>query len=1106
VAAIATLRYYASPETPFDVTPHVDFLVKQTQQQKIPTFLNETVRDIRNGEGLSFTDALTKLSGLLDRAEIAQAKAQFYKDFLENPTQEVRTYFGMAVVATQVSTDEARANSTRYEMGSPKDRIKGCSGTVGSTSGYFKKPANDPAADGLLSLEIMGRDENAPIARLAPFSERGDYLDYILPELLTNANQDTRAIVDAAGIVKSRDGTPETIVQKLWELLQRDPRFRGIEGIVYYGKDNIKRLYRGPSQPPIPCTTAMELAALAGKKYFSFYGQKNTRGSDIKQADGAHALVTMDENVPNSDAKQAVLRFRNLVKRSSGQWFTFALTDRFAQMLGPDIDAKAVIKHLRRKERAQEMQDAQLLFTKELKAHVQQAAGYIEHQIFSDVRFDVRTAGFYQEFLTQRDRIIPMVERAMQELDAKYGGSLRTITREEFIAEQVRICDEKLSALEQLAIDTRRKISRRAATGVNINFFKGRRDQSVKLFKSRYPEDKDVEISSGDTAAEAVAMALAQAEAQAQAEAVAENLATSEVVAQPSLPDLRVPMTEIPHFTTPDVWFADPVGAPIEDFDEIKYLVHPTLRRQIQLSPHLRNQRIVSHFALIPFDPDTNPEQAYIFISQEEAEAWINTPQGQRSADYLYTDLRQDPELRDVFIINNMKEAILRNIDEIPPINATQALRDLTLTNVTTDQLLPHLTVTGATAAELEPLIDLTSFGVTRENPVPIRLEKAGDQFTIATGIATVSIPTGNEWLRPLFARFYADPAPGKFRRIQTQFAQDSAAFRAELDVLQREQAELARKRADLNALVQNASAFTTTPELEDGLKTRDGEFATKTQPDSIKNCGRDFINDMARIKAAQEALSRDPSRANLSALDGLFRDFLSDKMSQFTGSFDTTEVYAEPGRTGQAFWTQNRERLPSFDRVYGRILYDVHAGDIADAKRCTRQDCSQMFNVTLPNMQLTLQRMREAIQKLPDIEREIHDIEARIAAFEARARTLEEADKCIVEMESQRVSTTCAGAGVVLVGERDDRALFWDRVHLGNIHGLDDQVVQATLQGVYPSYSQTHPKMMGFYEDKIHALTPDETRYRQAHLTLARTTIRLGQQIEPRPNEVVFL
>jgi hypothetical protein len=51
------------------------------------------------------------------------------------------------------------------------------------------------------------------------------------------------------GFCKSRDGTPETIVVELWHRLQGHPKIQEIEGIVYYGKDNVKRVYRGPDIP-----------------------------------------------------------------------------------------------------------------------------------------------------------------------------------------------------------------------------------------------------------------------------------------------------------------------------------------------------------------------------------------------------------------------------------------------------------------------------------------------------------------------------------------------------------------------------------------------------------------------------------------------------------------------------------------------------------------------------------------------------------------------------------------------------------------------------------------------------------------------------------------
>lgn len=334
VASITTMRYYLSKETQFTIEPHLDFLVKQIKRNSIPQELSSYyLKNMENSEGQNPFEALKEISGMLDEEELKKAKELFYKEFMSNPTQEFRKFFGMAVVATQIRSDAGSAKSDRYEKGSLNSVVKGCSGTVGGTSSYFSKQEIDAAADGKLSLEIMGRTNNAEVKKLSPPEANQDYLEGILSTLLANCNENTRALIDAAGMCKSRDGTPETIVARLWDQLQKHQQIKGIEGIVYYGKDNVKRLYRGPNLPAISCNTAMELAALNGKKYFSFYGQKNTRGSDVKQANGVHGLVTMDENVLNSDAKQAVLRFRNLVNRDSGQTFSFAIMPGYEKII-----------------------------------------------------------------------------------------------------------------------------------------------------------------------------------------------------------------------------------------------------------------------------------------------------------------------------------------------------------------------------------------------------------------------------------------------------------------------------------------------------------------------------------------------------------------------------------------------------------------------------------------------------------------------------------------------------------------------------------------------------------------------------------------------------
>lgn len=320
VAAITTMRYYTSTETSFDIDPHLNFLITQLQHESIPQDLIEhylpaprgqvdhpAVRDLRN------------LCSLLDQDELRKAKERFYQTYMLRPDLNFRKFFAMAVVAAQVKADGACAKSDRYEQGSVNDIVVGCSGTVGDTSSYFTRQAPDPAIDGMMSIGIMARSNNLDIEWLSPPDPHQDYLKETIRTLLDHTRTDTRAIADIAGICKSKDGTPETVIQELWTQLKRRPDFASIQGIIYYGKDNVKRLYRGPGVLAVPCTTQMELAALKEKKYFSFYKQKNCRGSDVKQAHGIHCLVTMDENVSNSDAKQTILRLRGMMDPTSGQ-------------------------------------------------------------------------------------------------------------------------------------------------------------------------------------------------------------------------------------------------------------------------------------------------------------------------------------------------------------------------------------------------------------------------------------------------------------------------------------------------------------------------------------------------------------------------------------------------------------------------------------------------------------------------------------------------------------------------------------------------------------------------------------------------------------------
>jgi hypothetical protein len=1102
VAAIATLRYYQSADTLFEADPHLDFLIAQAQKRSIPDEILAIGSKITH-DSENLTDRLNEMANLLDKAELEIAKTKFFNDFLKSPTKDCRRFFGMSVVACQVRSDEARANSNRYEMGNVSDKMKGCSGTVGSTSSYFEKPAIDPAADGKLSLEIMGRESNKEVKILREISEESDdYLSEMLDTLLESSNVHTRAIIDAAGICKSLDGNPLTIAEMLFEKLKTIEAFSNIEGIVFYGRDNVKRLYRGKGFATIACNTSMELNALAEKKYFSFYGQKNTRGSDIKQADGAHALVTMDENVTNSDAKQAVLRFRSLVQRSSGQTFSFALTKKYSDALKKkksSIDARDVSLDLRIKEKDKEEKDALSLFTKELKAHVKQAAAYYEHAIFNDKEI-ADCKDNYLRFLEERNQIINFVEMAVLDLKDKYGHALISLNRDTYIESQKAIYQGKLTALHQLAK------SYLPADDPLIDdenqFFVDRIEWSVELFKSRYPKEKVVEISSVDTGAEAVAMALAEAQAEALAETIAEriNETISESLERIALPSLS--MDKQVNGVDPD-WIENPYGHHINTLDHLKPLIKEEFEEGILISPQLRDNRMVSFYALVAEDGSKAP----LLISQNEAEAFQKSKPEDRREPYKLYDLREENDGAPEFV-SILSKAMFQMKEDVGSINSSDDLRSLELTHIQSKDLLPRLQVSGLGEAEVGNVFDLSSFGINREQVSELSIKMENGVLTIGSNDQSIAIPTQNRWISNAFNKAYSTEAPNKLNTIHTFHKEASRALREQKQKLEQLRASLERNQAEAIELIQGAISLEFTPKLRQGLIERDRERSS-FETSELLNCGQKFISAMDPIISIQRRIQNQIDTKDYQHCEDLlnelvtkYESFRSPDVAVFNFiNFLKTRIFDETSY-GKYYYA-NKKDYP-FDLVYGRILHTVHAGGIQNAQKCHRGDCNEMFNVFIPQLGIAMQNIEKAQRNLPSILRQISDVEAQLRDLEEDLAGLGEADTCIKEMIANPVKGKLFENGLILSNQNGDNCTFWDRLKYNFIITRETEW-NLTFKTSLPKYlTEIYPKIEN-YRDNIRVLSAKEKEIFAIRDGLAMQSGTLMQQIENRNGELTF-
>ena len=103
-------------------------------------------------------------------------------------------------------------------------------------------------------------------------------------------------------------------------------------------------------------------------------------------------------------------------------------------------------------------------------------------------------------------------------------------------------------------------------------------------------------------------------------------------------------------------------------------------------------------------------------------------------------------------------------------------------------------------------------------------MDRQPDALLIQGGDTTITIPTNNDWLRPLFEEVAI--SSGKFKFIKETFLLRSQALRARLVELRRQEEVLVRRQEELALLVQDASEFRITSTLREGLDARDQQFA----------------------------------------------------------------------------------------------------------------------------------------------------------------------------------------------------------------------------------------------------------------------------------------
>ncbi|KGP62420.1 hypothetical protein EP47_03815, partial [Legionella norrlandica] len=212
VTAITTLLYYLDPRTEINEDPHLEFLIDSFRNG-----LGEKSFLAPSGEAIDpeFKTLFVEIKELAEIEDplIRNEERRNYFVQLEKriktgeiPATSFRKMLARTIIQDQIKFDAGKANSNRYEQGTIHDTVIGFSGTAGDTSSHFKENMLDPAADGNMTLGIMGRKNCQKTISLdtSRFSKTGeDYTTAVIKQLADSFSPNTRTLIDVGGLCKA---------------------------------------------------------------------------------------------------------------------------------------------------------------------------------------------------------------------------------------------------------------------------------------------------------------------------------------------------------------------------------------------------------------------------------------------------------------------------------------------------------------------------------------------------------------------------------------------------------------------------------------------------------------------------------------------------------------------------------------------------------------------------------------------------------------------------------------------------------------------------------------------------------------------------------------
>lgn len=461
VTAMATLRYYMDSKTAIEEVPHLEFLLESFREENLEEFFMRA-----DGSLSPLFAKIKKVAEIEDRVVRLEARASLFEE-IQSSMPEFRTYLSKVIVARQLSYDSGKANSNRYEQGHIDDELIGFSGTSGDTSSAFKVNFLDPAADGNMTLGIMGRKDCQKCHLVdvdATGQDASTYTRELITEICTKFTSDTRVLIDVGGLCKASN---KEVAKSLLDIrVKNNP---DLKGVIFYDDitDTKKLMLLDPSK--VEGYDVVDLSSTHEKKsnlegpYLTYFDQSHSRGANIPQKDRAQAFLTMSLGVSNSDYKQGIMRMRKIIDKSLGQNFSVILSTTMKQRIlaelclesSTEITGNHVAQYLREKEIKEEGGNVAGVLKSELEAVVKNA--FLQQQAKMCVALNLKKplspeliskfSAFIEKMEGELE--VSLIDEAQTSLLARYGGVLKKEQKEAFLTELSAVFSARLTNLSR---------------------------------------------------------------------------------------------------------------------------------------------------------------------------------------------------------------------------------------------------------------------------------------------------------------------------------------------------------------------------------------------------------------------------------------------------------------------------------------------------------------------------------------------------------------------------------------------------------------------------------------------------------------------------------